>query len=536
MRRATIIGIIILLSFNLANAQGKRVKSKVVNATVYPTGAQIIREARINLEKGENSYIFTNLPSNIEQSSVQVNCGNATILSVSVQKNLLDSLNNNPEYQNLMSRKKELEKKVKLERAILQAIEGEKDILLSNKELKGDQGMKLEELKASMIYFRTRFEELEKSRVEKMEAINGLEEELKKIKRQLDELRGKEVNETSEILASFTADQAKESTVVIKYFTTEAGWQPLYDLRANAVTDPLTIVYKANIYQNTGEDWSRVKLAVSSSDPTANATAPELVPWFIDIVSPYYKRTIAATAYGVSRDKEELKTTNEIEEVALDEVKEAFEPIPVSVDESQTNFTFVVDIPYDVPSKNKPVTAILQKYSLAATYQYISIPKLSEYAYLLAKVIDWQQLNLMNGEANLYLENNFIGTTYLDTKAFNDTLKLSFGKDEGITVKRERVLAFKEKNVVGTKVTETRTWSISLYNSKKQEVIIYLEDQIPISSNEKLKVKVTEQTGASFNSADGKLKWEIKLPPADSKKIIFSYSVEYPKGYLVNLE
>jgi len=102
--------------------------------------------------------------------------------------------------------------------------------------------------------------------------------------------------------------------------------------------------------------------------------------------------------------------------------------MPVSVSENQTNFTFNIDIPYDIPSRQQPITAVLQTPTIKASYQYSSVPKFSEYAYLVASMTDWQGLNLLNGDANLYFENNYVGTTNLDTKAFGDTLKLSLEK------------------------------------------------------------------------------------------------------------
>ena len=96
-------------------------------------------------------------------------------------------------------------------------------------------------------------------------------------------------------------------------------------------------------------------------------------------------------------------------------------------------------------SKPQPIIAVLQTPTVKASYQYTSIPKLSEYAYLVASMTDWQGLNLLNGDVNLYFENNYVGTTFLDAKAFGDTLKLSLGKDEGISVKRTKAKTFTEK-------------------------------------------------------------------------------------------
>lgn len=536
MKRLIVLFILTFFAVSL-NAQEKRVKSKVVSATVYSQGAQITRVAKFNLEKGENKVVFSNLPPSLDENSIQINCAEATIVSVTNQKNMLDSLSQNAEYLKLLTKKKEITQKLKIERALLQTIDTEKDVLLSNKKLVGDQGVKLEDLKNSLIYFRTRLEELERSKVEKADLIANLEEEMRKVEGQLQNLFSQNNKNTSEIIVVFSSNQPVAASTTIKYFTYEAAWYPTYDVRANNINSPLNIVCKANVYQTTGEDWNKVKLSVSSGNPTSGSTLPQIYPWFIDIMQPYrLNDALQGRVSGV-----QISEKQDLEEVVVSAygVKKSETPrtfAPVSVSESQTNFTFNIDIPYDIPSKQQPTVAVLQTPEVKATYQYSTVPKFSEYAYLVASLTDWQNLNLTNGNANLYFENNYVGNTYLDTKAFSDTLKLSLGKDESVSVKRTKVKSFTEKNLVGSKVTDTRSWEITITNGKKQEIDIKLEDQIPVSSNEKVKVKLVEQGGADYNASTGMMKWELKMKPSETKKIIFTYSVEYPKGSIVSLE
>jgi len=509
-----------------------QVKSKVVSATVYTQGAQITRITKFNLDKGENRVVFTNLPPSLDESSIQVSCSEATIVSVSYQKNMLDSLTQNPEYLKLQVRKKELEKRIKLEKALLQTIDTEKDVLLSNKKLVGEQGVKLEDLKNSLVYFRTRLEELERSRVDKAETIAGLEEDLHKIDEQSLILSTQKVMNTSEILVTFMTDQPVSANAKIKYFVREAGWYPGYDVRVNSINDPLSITCKANVYQTTGEDWCKVKLSVSSGNPTSGSTAPLFSPWFLDITYPYKRAILQAKPSEAMYD---MANAEVVSEANKDKSISALQ-MPVSISESQTSFTFNIDLPYDIPSKPQPTIAVLQTPTIKASYQYTTIPKLSEYAYLVASMTDWQGLNLLTGDANLYFENNFVGSTNLETKAFGDTLKLSLGKDESIAVKRTKAKTFKEKNLIGSKITETRSWEITITNGKKQDVDIDIEDQIPVSTNEKVKVKLMDQGASNYNSSTGQLKWVLKLKSSETKKLQFSYSVEYPKGNQIILE
>jgi uncharacterized protein (TIGR02231 family) len=535
MKKLAFVILLIPFIVNTNFAQNKQVKSKVVSVTVYSQGAQITRIANFNLDKGENKVVFSNLPPTLDESSIQVSCSDATIISVSNQKNMLDSLSQSAGYQKFQARKKELERKLKFEKALQQTISTEKDVLLSNKSLIGDQGVKLEDLKLTLAYIRSKLEEYDRTWLEKADAIATIEEELKKIQAQLQELYNQNIKNTSEIVVTFLANQALTAKTIIKYFTQDAGWAQAYDVRVNSIVDPLNITCKAIIYQTTGEDWTKVKLSVSSGNPTGGSTAPIISPWYIDISQPYLGvlNSLQGKAAGI-----QIRGNRSVDEVIESPKEEVFSTtaVPVSVSLSQTNFTFNIDLPYDVPSRLQPITAILQNPTVKATYHYTTIPKLSGYAYLVASMTDWQGLNLLNGDANLYFENNYVGSTYLDTKAFSDTLKLSLGKDESISVKRTKAKTFKEKNFTGSKVTESRSWEITVTNGKRQDADIEVEDQIPVSTNEKIKDRLVDQGGSMYNQVTGQLKWVIKLKPLETKKIQFTYSVEYPKESQVILE
>jgi len=620
MKKTLLILLLLPLLTITSTAQEKRIKSKVVSATVYSQGAQITRTAKLILDKGENRVVFTNLPPSIDESSIQVSCSDAIIVSVSSQKNMLDSLSQSQEFQKLLGKKKELEKKIKLEQALLQIIDTERDVLLSNKKLVGDQGVKLEDLKNSLIYFKTRLEELERSRVNKEEIIAGLEEDLNRITQQIATQSSQTKTETKEFLVTFKTDNPVSTSAEIKYFTSAAGWYPTYDIRASKINEPLTIQYKGNIYQNTGEKWEKIKLVVSSGNPTNNGTAPQISPWYLDYnnYGPY--RTYSSTNYpptsirgtvsGTVTSSEDgmpipgvsviVKGTNvgcvtdlngnyritlpsnasaltytfvgmktqvlpissnymnvslqseslQVEELVVTALgvkrgekatgyamkKDVNESIPVTKVDYQTSFTFIIDMPYDIPSTGQPICANLNNFEVPSIYRYFSIPKLQSEAFLESRITNWEQFNLLDGEANLYFEDKFVGKSILEVSTADDTLNLSLGKDESVTIKRTKLQSFKEKNLIGTKRSEKREFEIAIRNNKKEPIDLLLKDQIPVTTNEEIKIKDVNEAGATLNSKTGILEWELKLQPGETKKIKFSYTVEYQSGKTLTLE
>ena len=232
---------------------------------------------------------------------------------------------------------------------------------------------------------------------------------------------------------------------VLEYYTQDASWNPSYDVRISSINKPLNITYKANVTQTTGEDWTKVKLSIASGNPTTGSTAPTIYPWDLNIIEPYLSKKNNRSVSEETKNEEVFLVAEEMPSFNKPSDNNA-PSIPLTISENQTNFSFNIDIPYDIPSKQQPTITILQTPSINATYKYSTVPKLSEYAYLVASMTDWQNLNLINGNANLYFENNYVGSTYLDTKAFGDTLKLSMGKDESMSVRRTKTKSFTEKN------------------------------------------------------------------------------------------
>ena len=62
-----------------------------------------------------------------------------------------------------------------------------------------------------------------------------------------------------------------------------------------------------------------------------------------------------------------------------------------------------------------------------------------------AKISNWSEYNLLEGEANLYFEDTYLGRTVLDTRQLVDTLEISLGDDKGVVVGREKIQDFSKR-------------------------------------------------------------------------------------------
>jgi uncharacterized protein (TIGR02231 family) len=202
----------------------------------------------------------------------------------------------------------------------------------------------------------------------------------------------------------------------------------------------------------------------------------------------------------------------------------------------ETTITFDIAVPYTIPSDGKLQTVEIQRLTAPAVYKYVSTPKLSTKAYLAADITDWAKLSLQTGEATLYFENSFVGKSTLNVNELSDTLTISLGTDNSILVKREKRKDFTTRKVLGQNRTDIFSFLITVRNNKSTSVKMTLNDQIPVSSNSSINVDPTEISGGHLNQQTGEIKWDLELKPQESKQIILTYSVKYPKDKIVILE
>jgi uncharacterized protein (TIGR02231 family) len=199
------------------------------------------------------------------------------------------------------------------------------------------------------------------------------------------------------------------------------------------------------------------------------------------------------------------------------------------VNESQTNYTFEIKIPYSVPSDRKPYIVSVQDYTVNASYRYFAAPRLDKDAFLIARITGWDQYNLLSGDANVFYEGMFVGTSYIDAQSTKDTLEVSLGRDKNVVVDRVKLKDFSEKKTMGATRKETHGYDIEIRNKKKAEIELYIEDQVPLSQNKELEIALEESSGGKKNDESGKVSWNMKVAAGETKKLRFVYSLKYPK-------
>lgn len=284
----------LLVAVNLYSSEIDTLKltSEIKDVTVFFDGAQITREAKATVLKGKHLFVLENLPAEINPQSIQIDNN---------QKGEILSVKHELVYPTEKSKTiLEYEEKIKLQKVKLQNLTNQMDvyaieekILLDNSILnKKDAGTSITEIKEASDFYRTKLNEIRQNKLKLLIEIDLLKENIQNLYLELNKKASSEKKTYSKIAFTFNSETQINANFKISYYVSSAGWTPLYDFRVNEINEPLNLVYNANIFQSTGENWKNVNLTLSTNRPSLSNLKPELETWFIERRSNYQKKNI----------------------------------------------------------------------------------------------------------------------------------------------------------------------------------------------------------------------------------------------------
>ena len=611
MKKTIILLVITFLSFsvNSQDISEQSIKSEVSSATIFLNSAQITREKKVELKKGIQLLKFIGLSPFIDKKSIQIKAKNIEIQAVNFKKNYLSKNKKSIELISLEKKLNFLDKEIEKENVNLLTTQEKIRFFKENRSIRGSQTLTVIALKETAQFYGDQMNLLNIKELNSNNTLKRLQREKKLVTKQLEGLTIKNSYFTGEIIVKVTSDLAKNTDFQLIYNVSNVSWYPTYDVRVTDINSPLTIVYKANVKQNSKVDWNNVKLQFSSANPNQSTKAGKITPYFIGYGTrpPNYKNNIDEISGYVSDNKgnlpgvsvivkgttigtetnfdgkysikipnskstlvfsylgyktEERLTNNSTinvtmqeNNVSLDEIvvtargikrekkvlgysasyiktgkKDSNYSIPTEEIVNQTSVSFKIIEPYTIKSSNKDYVVSMKTYQTDATYIYYTVPRIEERAFLVASLKNWEQYNLLEGEASIYFEDTFIGTSLIDTRFTKNNLDISLGVDKNITVKRTKSKDFTTKQFIGNKKEETSLWDIAIKNNKKQSIKIIILDQIPISTREEITITLDKSFNGELDKKTGEIKWLKIINSNDIEEFQLKYTARYPKN------
>ncbi|EJL63287.1 DUF4139 domain-containing protein [Flavobacterium sp. CF136] len=522
--------------------------AKVKAATVYFNAAEISQTTSLNLPLGTSEIVIKNVAVDLNESSIQIGTpANVTVLSVQFTNNYISEYETDTKSP-LLKRVRDsivlVQKEIQKVNNTINSETKTIELLDKNQQISGvNSGLNVTELIKMVDYYKNK-------QLEIANTINTLSEKQQKLNETLQKLNDKleidtskeEKTSSGKLIVQVMNNVAGAVPLEISYLTNNAAWTPFYDLRTESVSAPINMMYKAQVVQNTGIDWKKVKLTLSSGFPNQNNQAPMLSSWFLrnDIVQANYgyrqkskMNQLQGRVAGLAVDQEYKKSETEV--MAAPVLAESSVSNYTTVEENQLNVSFDIDIPYDILSNGKVHSVSLKEIKLPASYKYYAVPKAENEAFLLAEIADYSKYNLLRGEANIIFEGMYVGKTFIEPNQTSDTLNLSMGRDKKVSIKREKVADKSGTKFLSSKKEQTFTYDITIRNNKKEAVELLLKDQYPLSTNKEIEVELLQSDSAKVNAETGILTWQLQLKSNETRKIRISYRVKYPKDQTLNL-
>lgn len=267
------------------------VASDISLVTVYLNGAQIERTTEVLVSEGTTTFIIDNLSNTIDENSIQVSgLKDATILSINYGIDHLTKHKNTEAVEALQKEKKTIEFNIKKLNNLITGLHKEEEVINLNQKLGSTtQEISLEKIKALATYYRERVTAIKNEILDAELNRSELQQQKQDLSKQLTELNITEEKSTGKITLKIHSDIRTPLQLNVSYNVSNAGWYPLYDLKAKAINTPLDLSYKAHIYQNTGSAWDDVKLVISTGDPNTNNLKPTVTSKYLNFVTNYYR-------------------------------------------------------------------------------------------------------------------------------------------------------------------------------------------------------------------------------------------------------
>ncbi|MCD4795347.1 MAG: DUF4139 domain-containing protein [Bacteroidales bacterium] len=538
----SVLLIFILPSLKAQDIKEKKIGTTISSAVIYLTGAEIIRSKKININSGKTRLIFKDLSSKLDSKSIRITTNNnVDILGISSKINYLSKKEDMPNIKKLKDSLKLITRQIQDISDEADAYIVEKQMLLKNTSIGGqDKGVSISELKQASDFYRNKIIEINS----KISKLNRKKSELnlstQRIQNQLNELNANTNYSRSEISILVSSDVAVSTNIELKYIVNDAGWSPSYDIKAIDTDKPVKLEYRAKVYNNTGIDWNNLKIKLSTADPNLSVSKPILKPWYLRYQTYSYEKQIFQ---GEGYMQNRIVSETNMPRASRDEfggLGEGNESVIISGEFSETavpelSAEFNIKKTYSIPSDDKPYLVDISEHDLPATYRHFAVTKLDKDVFLLARISGWQDLNLIEGPANVYYSGTYLGQSFIYTRNVSDTLDLSLGRDGKVLVTRTKMKKFSSTQFVGNKRKETMTYQLIAKNNRKSDITIQILDQLPISQTDEIEVKVLEISGAEQNETTGELKWELNLKPGESKKILLSFEIKYPKNKQIEI-
>lgn len=527
--------------------------SKIDQVTVFPSGAEVTRLAKVKIERGDHVLLFADLPARALPGSIRVE-GRATggrlaIASVDTRRTFVprdDAAAAAGERKRLEDAIEKLSDERAQLTATIEALEAQKTFIGNLAKMPGQgpvlgaQPAQQPDWEKLLAFIGQRHGEAQKGILETQLKVREVDRKIKDLQGKLAALAPRQ-DERTEVKIFVNAGATLDADLTIRYQVGNASWTPYYDARLSTGTKAqapkLGFERRASIQQRTGESWDEVLLSLSTTRPGSSTSAPDLPTQTIDYVPdtpPPPPRPVAAPMAQRSVGMVAPESAKLRAGADEDRAREAApaEVVRTSVDAQGYQAVYGIASRVSVAATGEAKRVQIDANDLDPALVVRTVPKRDTTAFLYAKAILTKGTPVLPGTVSLFRDGTFVGTGQLPLLPPGEEHELGFGADDAVRVKYALLEEKRgETGLISSSKTDVRSWRISVKNLHERAIPISVIDQIPVSQNQDVKVEFTgrvQPTKRDLDDKRGVLAWDLDLKPDEEKTIEFGYRASWP--------
>ncbi len=509
--------------------QAMTVSSQADSVVVYPYQVLVVRTANVSVS-GSGELSFPNLPGGLDDNSVRIKAPGIRVGEVQVMRGYLAEPT--PEVKRLQLRAQDLEDALKGfedEGAVLKAKEdflnsvklGAPEIIAKDLQ----QGkVATESWRGALAFVGDELVKVKARQVKLAREHDAKQKEVAAAQQEYNDARAA-VENHKEVDFDYAADPGSYEVRLSYVIPNAAQWSPYYELRANPADGKVEVSYFAKLVQRTGEDWDGVKVVLSTTQPVLGVTAPQPTPWFLSLMQ--YDMDKGGRTRHAAFAPMEAPGGGAMAKDMEEKVDEA-QPVETGI-----SLQYAIPGRVSLKSGEQAKKLSLKQASLPAEFEYYTLPRSGQQAYLTGKLANTSDFVFLAGDGNTYVGDEYTGTTWLPNIASQESTLVSFGIDERVKVKRELVKSFKSKGGLFSKTEKAQfVYKTTVENYNPKPITIKVVEQVPVSQQGEIKVTVTkvEPQFLEQDKDQGTYTWKPTLDPKGKFVINFEFTVEYPAG------
>lgn len=500
--KKTILLIAVLGMFINAQTQTNEIEADadINSVTIYNSSVEIHYSKEISIPKGNSTVVFTGLTPYIVENTLNISTSNKDVQIITVTERInymKERKENNTKIKSIEDSIKSIVKEQGLIRCSEEALNMEKGLLFRDESIGGvARGVSVSEIEKASAFYNKRYLEivLELFRIGNQQ--EKLSMRLEKYNKQLIELSSKSSKACSEVVVALNSSSSKSIEISFKFLSPKGGWAPAYDCKYQGNNAPINFIFRANVFNSTGIAWENVNIKLSTASPTLGFEKPS----FANLENQSQKTDEKSIEFT------QMSVANSIAEYDIKNT-------------------------YTIPSDSKPYLIEVETYEMKSEFNYLLIPKLEPYGFLMAKIPDWNKYNLIPGKTNIYNKGSYMGKTFLNTYAENDTLNIYLGKDNSIVSIRKEVTSTNLQKIIGNYYVDKSSVSISIKNNSSESFKIQVLDQVPVFSDyDKTKFNLHNIDQAEYDKIEGLLTWDYSINKDENIVIDYKYEIKVPKA------